>query len=610
MAIVTFRNYKSGQTRGCMAAVMKYTKRKEKVEWEDKQLVTGIDCRPDTAYEDFLRTKQIYHKEGGVLFYHMVQSFPKGADVDPKTAHTAAVELAEYFKDHEVLVCTHTDREHIHSHFIINSVSFETGKKLHMADEQLQELRQRNDMVCEQFHLPVFEPMPEKKVKPMTIGEYHVAAKGQSWKFQLMAVIDECMEYAKTPEEFVALMQSEGFDVKWTATRKYITYTTPDGNRCRDNKLHEEKYLKENMENEFKIRQGILDAGVHDGRPQDAESPRPDDGERVRNTRHADREELVGGGQPAHQIVFDAGYDPGSARHAADEAGRGGTARADRALDADAAPAVESDGGAVRAAGESDERAVRRKDERPASELGGISSKAGKLDEEYAARHDERDALADRRADRVGAEMADSPRDDVASAAGRAGDHLRDRPAAEAVSEAAASEENDAPPAETGWEKERGSLLTNLVEGRTMPRRKSAGSHTDQHGASERFDSPREYVHWEPSGKRRTTSVLNQTSQMLSSAGHALSGDGDEAVVILGALAGVAIGTALGIAEKRRQAAEQQVTPPHDDPPQSSPTKHAGAPHDSSQPSPTQATAEPLQEPASQQIEQPMEQSM
>jgi hypothetical protein len=617
MAIVTFRNYKSGQTRGCMAAVMKYAKRKEKVEWEDKQLVTGIDCRPDTAYEDFLRTKQIYHKEGGVLFYHMVQSFPKGADVDPKTAHAAAVELAEYFKDHEVLVCTHTDREHIHSHFIINSVSFETGRKLHMADEQLQELRQRNDMVCERFHLPVFEPrqerknIPERKPKPLTIGEYHVAAKGQSWKFQLMAVIDECMEYAKTPEEFVALMQSEGFDVKWTATRKYITYTTPDGNRCRDNKLHEEKYLKENMENEFKIRQGILDAGAYDGRAEGDESPRPDDGERVRNARHADREELVGGGEPAGEIVFDAGYDPRDARHASDKTGRGGTARTDRALDADAAPAVESDGGAVRRAGESDERAVRRKDERSASELGRISSKAGKRDEEYAARHDERDALADQRADRVGAEMADAPRDDVAPAAGRAGDHLRDRPAAEAVSEAAASEENDAPPAETGWEKERGSFLTNLVEGRTMPRRKSAGSHADQHDASERLDSSREYVHREPSRERRTTSVLNQTSQILSSAGHALSGDGDEAVVILGALAGAAVGLAIGVAEKHKQAVARQSEAPRNDPPQSSLTKRTEAPHDdSSQPAPTQPSAESRQEPASQQIEQPMEQSM
>ena len=144
-----------------------------------------------------------------------------------------------------------------------------------------------------------------------------------------------------------------------------------------------------------------------------------------------------------------------------------------------------------------------------------------------------------------------------------------------------------------------------------MPRRKSAGSHADQYGASERFDSPREYVRGEPSGKRRTPSVLNQTSQMLSSAGHALSGDGDEAVVILGALAGVAIGTALGIAEKRRQATAQHSEAPRDDSPQSSPRQHGDAPpDDSSQPAPAQPSAEPRQEPSPQQIEQPMEQSM
>ncbi len=79
------------------------------------------------------------------MFYHMVQSFPKGAAVDPRQAHEAARRLAEYFDGCEVLVCTHVDREHIHSHFVINSVNFETGKKLHMAKEQLQELMRRND---------------------------------------------------------------------------------------------------------------------------------------------------------------------------------------------------------------------------------------------------------------------------------------------------------------------------------------------------------------------------------------------------------------------------------------------------------------------------------
>ena len=82
-----------------------------------------------------MTTKRLHHKTDGVLFYHMVQSFPKGEAVDPVTAHAAALKLAEYYEGYEVLVCTHTDREHIHSHFLINSVNFDTGKKLHIAKE-------------------------------------------------------------------------------------------------------------------------------------------------------------------------------------------------------------------------------------------------------------------------------------------------------------------------------------------------------------------------------------------------------------------------------------------------------------------------------------------
>ena len=130
MAIISFTNYKRGQTRGGMGAVMRYTAQEWKTEHDGRQLVTGINCQPETVYGDFMTTKYLHHKTEGTMFYHMVQSFPKGEKVDPTVAHAAALKLAEYFADYEVLVCTHTDREHIHSHFIINSASFDTGKKL------------------------------------------------------------------------------------------------------------------------------------------------------------------------------------------------------------------------------------------------------------------------------------------------------------------------------------------------------------------------------------------------------------------------------------------------------------------------------------------------
>ena len=267
MAIVHFVNYKRGtQSRAAMRGVMLYVMQEKKTAWEGAPLVSGINCQPQSVYDDFLNTKLLYHKDGGVMFYHMVQSFPKGMSVDPRQAHEAARWLAEYFDGCEVLICTHVDREHIHSHCVINSVNFETGKKLHMAKEQIQELMRLNDAICQEMGLPVFDA-PTQQARGMSGAEYHTALKGQSWKLRLMNTIDECMKYAADKDAFVSLMESEGYAVRWESGRKYITYTTPGGMKCRDNKLHEEKYCKEVMEHEFRIRAEIVSARTQAAQP-------------------------------------------------------------------------------------------------------------------------------------------------------------------------------------------------------------------------------------------------------------------------------------------------------------------------------------------------------
>ena len=123
-----------------------------------------------------------------------------------------------------------------------------------MADEQIQELRVRNDQICEELGLPKFQRDEQKRSRGMSNAEYYTADRGESWKFELMRVIDECMRCAGNREEFLVLLRSEGYDATWTDSRKNITYVTPDGRKCRDNKLHIEKYLKENMEAEFGYR--------------------------------------------------------------------------------------------------------------------------------------------------------------------------------------------------------------------------------------------------------------------------------------------------------------------------------------------------------------------
>ena len=105
IAIVHFVNYKRGtQSRAAMRGVMLYVMQEKKTTWEGGPLISGVNCQPQSVYDDFINTKLLYHKDGGVMFYHMVQSFPKGAAVDPRQAHESARRLAEYFDGCEVLV--------------------------------------------------------------------------------------------------------------------------------------------------------------------------------------------------------------------------------------------------------------------------------------------------------------------------------------------------------------------------------------------------------------------------------------------------------------------------------------------------------------------------
>lgn len=250
-----------------MSAVMNYAMKTEKTLFDGDRLVSGLNCSPETVYHEFINTKLFHGKDSGRMYYHMVQSFPKGENVPPKIAHEMAVKLAEHFKDYEVLICTHTDRNHIHSHFIINSVAFDSGRKFHISTPEIEPIWQLNDRLCMEFGFEICQPKPKyDRTKSMSVAEYHAAAKGESWKMRLMNTIDECMKYAVSKEQFIELMEFEGYGVKWTDTRKSITYTTPKGMKCRDDRLHESKYSKERMELELRIRQEIIT-----GRTQTAE---------------------------------------------------------------------------------------------------------------------------------------------------------------------------------------------------------------------------------------------------------------------------------------------------------------------------------------------------
>ena len=263
--MATFTAIKNrGGGRGALGGVLRYVQQEEKTTWEDRRLVSGWNCTAQSVCSEMQLTKEHFHKTEGRQYYHFVQSFDKQDDLSLQEVHAMGLELARReFPNFEVLVATHVDTEHLHNHLVVNSVSFRDGKKLHQSAADLQAHRMANDEICAAYGLEILPP-PQKQVKQkrMSTREYRSAAKGESWKFRLINTIDQCMRYASTKEEFIALMKSEGYEVRWADGRKNITYTTPKGMKCRDDRLHEEKYTKEVMEYEFRIRAAIVHGGI------------------------------------------------------------------------------------------------------------------------------------------------------------------------------------------------------------------------------------------------------------------------------------------------------------------------------------------------------------
>ena len=255
MATVTYIR-ESKQSISAMKGVIDYCCQDKKVydEISNQRLVSGINCDGENAFAEFLATKKSYKKTDGMNFYQYVQSFSPEENITPQKAHEVALEFAEKaWTGYEVLVATHCDAQHIHSHFVINSVSFENGKKLRQNPNTLKSLRALSDEICRHHNLSTLELYSKDGMKIST-REYRTAVKGQSWKFKLMNDIDKAMNISGSKKDFINAMSIMGYSVTWTDGRKYITYQCPNKMKCRDIKLHNDKYLKGSMENEFRYR--------------------------------------------------------------------------------------------------------------------------------------------------------------------------------------------------------------------------------------------------------------------------------------------------------------------------------------------------------------------
>ena len=267
MAVIKAVSSKAG-----IGQALDYVTKEEKT--EDK-LVSGLHCEPDTVKDEMQATKELWGKTGGRTYKHFVHSYHEDEHITPEQAHKNAIELAkgtEAWKGHEVLIATHIDRGHIHTHFIVNSVNFEDGHKLQWSKADLQNLKYRcNEQSRQQgLHVPekgkTFSGEEREETVAWNKETYNLlkqAEKGEVKSYvqdTALAVMD-CREIATSREDFIDQMKARGYGVDWQDSHKYITFTDLERQsqgekqcKVRNNKL--EKYYavdfgKESMEHEF-----------------------------------------------------------------------------------------------------------------------------------------------------------------------------------------------------------------------------------------------------------------------------------------------------------------------------------------------------------------------
>lgn len=207
-------------------------------------LVDGYGCVPETAYQQFMRTKEKVDKQDGYLAFHLIQSFSPG-EVDYETAHKIGIELADkVFKGRfQYVIATHIDRGNVHNHIIANSVSFKDFGKYNSSPNSYYFIRRTSDMLCKEYGLSV---VAEPKDKGKSHYEHSLDKKGQSWKSLLRQNIDRCIIKARDWDEFLLLMQREKYEIK---SGKYISFRAEGQERFTRSKTLGADYTEEQIRN-------------------------------------------------------------------------------------------------------------------------------------------------------------------------------------------------------------------------------------------------------------------------------------------------------------------------------------------------------------------------
>lgn len=235
---------KLGNTKSASRAINYAEKRAEEK--------SGLNCDIDYAKSSFKQTRALYGKENGIQAHTIIQSFKPG-EVTAEQCNQLGLELAEKVApNHQVAVYTHTDKEHVHNHIVINSIDLETGRKYQSNKQQRDLVKQANDDICREHGLSV----PERDTAKLryTQAEKSLIEKDKfSWKDDLREKIEHAKEHTSDFKSFSEQLEKSGIEFK--VRGKNVSYKPENVNKWVRGKTLGQDYDKGALEYEFERRE-------------------------------------------------------------------------------------------------------------------------------------------------------------------------------------------------------------------------------------------------------------------------------------------------------------------------------------------------------------------
>ena len=241
MAVIKIKTIKNN-----LQAVINYGKNGDKT--DNGVLVSSVNCSVENSYEEMALTKKFFHKEDKTLGYHIIQSF-KGNEVSPQKANQIGKELAEelWGDKFQVVICTHINKENVHNHMILNSVSFIDGKKYHNSKFEIAFMKEASDNLCIKYGVSVVNSPRAEKERAFRQNHIDYFNRRDEKMQKIIIDIDETIKFAKKYSDFKLALKAKDYE-KIKDSGKYLSIKTPYYSRnVRIDRVFGERYSVEGI---------------------------------------------------------------------------------------------------------------------------------------------------------------------------------------------------------------------------------------------------------------------------------------------------------------------------------------------------------------------------